>query len=469
MTWAPKSFINESFLLDSPFAVELFTKYAAKKPIFDYHCHLSPQKIANDYQFKNITEIWIDGDHYKWRAMRTLGIKEKYISGNATPKEKFISWASCVPKLIRNPLYHWTHLELKRYFGIDQLLNAESASSIYDKTTALLQDSEYSCLNLLKKLKVEIICTTDDPSDTLEHHKRFGVNNSLTLLPTFRPDKVIEIQQEEFIDYINKLGNVVGYKIDSFSMLKKALNNRMDYFAAHGCKISDHGLEYIPYTKTSEDLANSVMQKKIQGNVLNSIDIEHYKTSILIFLAKSYYKRGWVQQFHLGALRNNNHRMLINLGPDTGCDSIGDFQQAKGLSNFLDNLDKDNELTKTILYNLNPSQNALFATMAGNFNDGSARGKIQYGASWWFLDQLDGMRDQINTLSNMGVLSTFVGMLTDSRSFMSFQRNEYFRRLLCNMIAEDVDKGLLPNDLSALGNIVSDICYNNAKSYFNFC
>ena len=463
-----KSFIDEGFLLDSPFALELYVNYAAKLPIIDYHCHLSPAQIANDYQFKNITEIWIDGDHYKWRAMRTLGVDERYITGEASPKEKFIAWASCVPKLIRNPLYHWTHLELKRYFGIDVLLNADNAAAIYEQTTALLHQTEYSCLNLIKKLGVEIICTTDDPTDSLEHHKAFGVNDSLTLLPAFRPDKAIEIQHENFNAYLAKLETVVGHKIDSFSTLKKALDKRMDYFAAHGCTISDHGLEQIRYTETSDEMADVVMQKKAKGKHLNVNDLEQFKTAVLLFLAKGYHKRGWVQQYHLGALRNNSSRMLSNFGPDMGCDSIGDFHQAQGLSRFLDSLDTNNELAKTILYNLNPAQNALFATMAGNFNDGSVSGKIQYGASWWFLDQLDGMRKQINSLSNMGVLSTFVGMLTDSRSFMSFPRHEYFRRLLCNIIGEDVEKGLLPRDLDAMGTIVSDICYHNAKSYFNF-
>ncbi|MFL2625889.1 MAG: glucuronate isomerase [Flavobacteriaceae bacterium] len=463
-----KSFIDEGFLLDSPFALELYVNYAAKQPIIDYHCHLSPAQISNNYQFKNITEIWIEGDHYKWRAMRTLGVDERFITGDASPKEKFITWASCVPKLVRNPLYHWTHLELKRYFGIDELLNVENAAAIYERTSALLHQSDYSCLNLIKKSGVEIICTTDDPIDSLEHHKVFGVNDSLALLPSFRPDKFIEIQQEEFIPRLAKLGMIVGYKIDTFNKLKKALDNRMDYFASHGCRISDHGLEQIPYTETSDEIANAVMQKKAQGKVLNAVDLDKYKTAVLLFLANSYHKRGWVQQYHLGALRNNNSRMLNNYGTDIGCDSIGDFRQAQSLSRFLDTLDSKNELAKTILYNLDPAQNAIFATMAGNFNDGSMGGKIQFGASWWFLDQLDGIRNQINTLSNMGVLSTFIGMLTDSRSFMSYPRHEYFRRVLCNIFGEDVEKGLLPRDLDTIGTIVSDICYHNAKSYFNF-
>ena len=463
-----KSFIDEGFLLDSTFALELYVNYAANRPIIDYHCHLSPTQISNDYQFKNITEIWIEGDHYKWRAMRTLGVDERFITGDASPKEKFFAWASCVPKLIRNPLYHWTHLELKRYFGIDELLNADNAASIYEQTSALLKQTDYSCLNLIKKFGVEVICTTDDPNDSLEHHKVFGVDDSLMLLPSFRPDKFIEIQQEEFTPHLAKLGMIVGYKIDTFTKLKKALNNRMDYFVAHGCTISDHGLEQIPYIETSEEIANAVMQKKAQGKVLNPTDIEKYKTAVLLFLANSYHQRGWVQQYHLGALRNNNSRMLNNYGPDMGCDSIGDFRQAQSLSRFLDTLDSKNELAKTILYNLDPAQNAIFATMAGNFNDGSMGGKIQFGASWWFLDQLDGIRNQINTLSNMGVLSTFIGMLTDSRSFMSYPRHEYFRRVLCNIFGEDVEKGLLPRDLDTIGTIVSDICYHNAKSYFNF-
>jgi len=462
------TFINDNFLLHSEFAQHLYHTYAAPQPIIDYHCHLSPELIAKDYQFKNITEIWIEGDHYKWRAMRALGVDEKYITGNATPKEKFMQWASCVPKLIRNPLYHWTHLELKRYFGIDELLTAETAAPIYDKTTELLQKPAYSTLGLLRKMGVETVCTTEDPTDNLEFHTSFKNNSSITLSTAFRPDKAIEIQLEVFNDYIKKLAEVVGYSITDFTALTAALEERMDFFAAHGCVLSDHGLEQIRHTAPDVQKANAAFQKKRNGKAITNEELDCFKSTILTFLAREYNRRGWVQQYHLGALRNNNKRMFRELGPDTGWDSIGDFQQAKGLSNFFDALDQTNELAKTIVYNLNPADNELFATMIGNFNDGSIKGKMQFGSSWWFLDQLDGMTKQLNAISNMGVLSVFVGMLTDSRSFMSFPRHEYFRRLLCDILGDDIKKGLLPNDMAHIGSIVSDICYNNAKSYFNF-
>jgi len=463
-----EAFIHDNFLLETPFAQELYHKYAAPQPIIDYHCHLSPEKIANNYQFKNISEIWIDGDHYKWRAMRTLGIDERYITGDASPKEKFVQWASCVPKLIRNPLYHWTHLELKRYFDIDELLSADNAEAIYDKTSKMLQLPEYSTLGLLKKMGVETVCTTEDPVDTLEYHKNFKQSAMLTLSTAFRPDKAIEIQLDSFPDYINQLAQVVGFSITSFDSLMSALDQRMDYFHAHGCLLSDHGLEQIRFAASKEHTVNSIFNKRMAGTPLTRTEEDQFKTATLLFLAKGYHKRGWVQQYHLGALRNNNKRMYEELGPDTGWDSIGDFSQAKGLSDFFNTLDQTNELTKTIIYNLNPSDNELLATMIGNFNDGSAEGKMQFGSGWWFLDQLDGMTKQINALSNMGVLSTFIGMLTDSRSFMSFPRHEYFRRILCNILGEDVKKGHIPNNLEHIGPIVADICYNNAKSYFNF-
>jgi glucuronate isomerase len=463
-----KAFIHDDFLLETEFASNLYHNYSAKQPIIDYHCHLSPELIAKDYQFNNITEIWIDGDHYKWRAMRTLGVDERFITGDASPKEKFIQWASCVPKLIRNPLYHWTHLELKRYFDIDELLTADNAAEIYDKTSELLQLPEYSVLSLLKKMGVETVCTTEDPLDSLAYHSEFTHSDGITLSTAFRPDKAIEIQSEGFENYMEQLSAVVGFPIHSFESLTQALDNRMDYFATHGCVLSDHGLEQIRYAETNDIKADEVFQKKRNGKPLTATDLDQYKTAVLLFLAKGYHKRGWVQQYHLGALRNNNKRMLQELGPDTGWDSIGDFNQAVGLSLFFDTLDKSDQLTKTIIYNLNPSDNELFATMIGNFNDGSIRGKMQFGSGWWFLDQLDGMTKQINALSNMGVLSVFVGMLTDSRSFMSFPRHEYFRRLLCNILGNDVKMGHLPNNIEHLGAIVSDICYHNAKSYFNF-
>lgn len=466
---ANNNFLDKDFLLFNDYSKSLYHQYAAPQPIIDYHCHLSPKLIAENHQFENITKIWIDGDHYKWRAMRTLGVNEKYITGDASDKEKFLKWAACVPKLIRNPLYHWTHLELQRYFNIDTLLNPETAEDIYEKTTAMLQQPDYSCLGLLKKMNVSVVCTTEDPIDTLTYHEQFKNHPSGLILSTaFRPDKAIEIQQDNFLGYLKQLEKVAQISINSYETLKEALSLRMDYFDAHGCKLSDHGLEYVPFASCSETQAAAILQKRFQGEELSTLEVHQFKTAITLFLAKSYHKRGWVQQFHLGAMRNNNKRMLSELGPDTGWDSIGNYNQAAGLSKFLDTLDGSDQLAKTILYNLNPADNEIFATMIGNFNDGSVKGKVQFGSGWWFLDQLDGMTKQINALSNMGVLSTFVGMLTDSRSFMSFPRHEYFRRLLCQLIGADIDQGLLPNDMKSIGQIVEDICFNNAQNFFNF-
>ena len=464
-----KTFIHNDFLLETETAKLLYHDYAKALPIIDYHCHLSPKNIAENTIFNSITTLWLEGDHYKWRALRTLGVDEKFITGKATDKEKFVQFASSVPYMIRNPLYHWTHLELTRYFNLSTLLSQTTAHEIYERINLQATSAAFSSQSLLEKMNVESICTTDDPLDNLEYHKKFAEKKGSTLMSSsFRPDKSILIQASEFNKYIDKLGVLCSIEINGFEDLCLALEKRMNYFHRHGCKLSDHGLEYIPFQKAPISEIERIFKKRRTGAKLELIEIEKFQSALLIFLGKAYHKLGWIQQFHLGAMRNNNSRMFKKLGPDTGWDSIGQYPLAQNLSNFLDALDVNDQLPKTILYNLNPTDNEIMATMIGNFNDGSSRGKIQWGSGWWFLDQLEGMTNQINTLSNMGMLSCFVGMLTDSRSFLSFPRHEYFRRLLCNLFGNDIEKGLLPNDLPWVGKIISDISYTNAKNYFDF-
>lgn len=462
-----KPFINDSFLLETSHAQELYHDYVKDQPIIDYHNHLPPGQIASNHQFENITQAWIGGDHYKWRAMRTLGIDEHFITGGATDFEKFDKWASCVPQTIRNPLFHWTHLELQRYFDINGLLNQASAKEIYSQTQALLSDPAYRARGLLRKMNVELVCTTEDPTDTLEHHKAYK-GTDIKLTTAFRPDKAVVIASATYLEYLEELSMVSGVTINSFSQLCDALSNRINFFHENGCRLSDHGLDFIYFSRASEKELNRIFEKRRANKVLTQDEISSYQTEVLIFLSQHYAKLGWVQQFHLGALRNNNKRMLSKLGPDTGWDSIGDFSQAFNLSRFFDVLDSNDLLAKTIIYNLNPADNEVFATMIGNFNDGSVRGKVQWGSAWWFLDQKDGMEKHLNTLSNMGILSTFIGMLTDSRSFLSFPRHEYFRRILCNLLGNDIQKGELPDDKKWIGEIARNISYNNAKHYFNF-
>ena len=465
------SFLNEDFLLQTEFAKTLYHQYAKSLPVIDYHCHLSPEDIATNRQFQNISSIWLAGDHYKWRAMRTLGVNEKYITGNGSDEEKFDQWAYTVPYTMRNPLYHWTHLELKRYFGIEKLVSPDSAKEIYKTSSELLQTPDYATRSLLKKMKVEVVCTTDDPADTLAHHQAIRKSNLETMiLPTFRPDKAYGVENPAaYKSYLGKLSNAAGIEINSFETLMQALQNRVDFFHSLGCKLSDHGLEqlYYPAHKQAYSI-QSLFNKLWKGELLDKSETQFFKYNVLIELGRMYHTKGWTQQFHLGALRNTNERMLTKLGPDTGFDSIGDFSQSIALSKFLNELDGTDQLAKTILYNLNPSDNEVMGTMIGNFNDGSVKGKVQFGSAWWFLDQKDGMEKQINALSNLGLLSCFIGMLTDSRSFLSFPRHEYFRRILCNLIGKDVANGELPWDEKWLGKLVSDICYHNAKNYFNF-
>lgn len=464
-----KSFIEENFLLQNKYAEELYHKYSKDLPVIDYHCHLSPKEIAEDRRYENISQVWIAGDHYKWRAMRTLGIDEKYITGDATDKEKFLAWAKTVPHTLRNPLYHWTHLELKRYFGIDELLNEESAERIYDEVNKQLQQPENSCRGLLKKMNVESLCTTEDPVDTLEYHQELAKSDfSIKVSTAFRPDKAILIEAENYNDYLDKLEKAAGVTISSYENLQKALKKRIEYFDANGCRLCDHGLNHISFEEFTEDEIRNIFKKRREGREISGSEAEKFKTAVLLFLGEIYSEYGWVQQFHLGALRNNNKRMLKKLGPDTGWDSIGDYQQAENLSSFLDALDGKNKLAKTILYNLNPADNEVFASMIGNFNDGSVKGKVQYGSAWWFLDQKDGIIKQLNALSNMGLVSCFIGMLTDSRSFLSYPRHEYFRRVLCDLFGGEMETGELPDDMDLVGKTVSDISYNNAKEYFDF-
>lgn len=462
-----KTIITDSFLLQNKFAEALYFDFAEKQPIIDYHNHLPPADIAANRVFNNISQLWIAGDHYKWRAMRAWGINEKYITGDATDEEKFVAWAKTVPHTLRNPLFHWTHLELNRYFGIDEYLNEGNAANIYAAVNAQLQQPEYSTRGLLTKMNVKMLCTTEDPVDDLQHHRQLKNSDFATKVNTaFRPDKAILIENETYIDYIAQLEKAAGMSITTYNDLKDALIKRMDFFHENGCRISDLGLNTLPFAAFTESGVAQVFEKRRNNIALTPTEIEEFKTALLLFLCEEYAARGWVQQFHLGALRNNNERMHRLLGPDTGWDSIGGFSQAVTLSKFLNALDNKDKLAKTILYNLNPADNEIFATMTGNYNDGTLRGKVQYGSGWWFLDQKDGMTKQLNALSNMGLISTFIGMLTDSRSFLSFPRHEYFRRVLCNLLGEEMEKGELPQDTAWVGNMVSDICYRNAKQYF---
>ena len=461
---------GEDFLLQSDAAKKLYHNHAAHLPIIDYHNHLPVKEIAENKSFENLTDIWLRGDHYKWRAMRTLGVNEDLITGNASDQDKFRTWAGSVPHLLRNPLFHWTHMELKDPFGLDLYLNEENADHVYQHCNAMLQEPTFSTRGLLSHFNVQWLCTTDDPCDDLEYHASIAKEGfSVKAFAGFRPDKALQISNgTEFIEYIKKLGNVSNTVIQDLDSLLIALKKRVDYFHQVGCRISDHGLVTMP----SIFQRNITLENDFKSFVENNGEkvFEHaelFSGYVLMELCKMYNEKNWVQQFHLGPMRNNNTRLFNKLGPDTGFDSIGDQLQGQHLSDFLNELDKNGNLAKTIIYNINPSDNEVFATMTGNFNDGSVRGKIQFGSAWWFMDQLDGMTKQINALSNLGVVSTFVGMLTDSRSFLSFSRHDYFRRLVSNIFGEEIEKGMLPNDEKWVGKIVADICYHNAKSYFN--
>lgn len=451
-------FINDDFMLTNKVGKKLYHDFAENLPIIDYHCHLVPKMIADDYKFKNAYDLFLGGDHYKWRQMRSFGIDEEYITGTADEYEKWLGFAKTVPCLIGNPLYHWTHLELKRYFGIDEPLSEKTAEDIWNKCNEMLKDSSFSAQSLIKRSDVEVICTTDDPADDLKYHKALK-DFSAKILPTFRPDKLVNIDKEGFEEYL------ASQSISDYDTLVKWLDSRIEFFHENGCRLSDHALEYVPFAKGN---AKEVLDKKLSGKELTRTEIDVFKTAVLTECAKNYTRLGWTMQLHIGALRNNNRRMFEKLGPDTGFDSINDLCIAEKLSAFMDSLEYAAILPKTILYTLNPKDNYVLGTMLGNFQKAPFASKIQFGSGWWFNDNRDGMEAQMTALANLGVLGKFVGMLTDSRSFVSYPRHEYFRRIMCNLIGKWVENGEYPEDYDALGKIVEGISYTNAKEYFNF-
>ena len=454
-----KNIINEDFLLSTKTAKELY-EIAKEMPIIDYHCHLDPRLIAIDYKFDNLGELLLGGDHYKWRMMRSFGVDEKYVTGDASFKEKFREFARALEYAIGNPLYHWTHLELKHYFGIDETLTYENADEIYEKCTAQLRTDEFSCRNLIKNSNVEVVCTTDDPIDTLEYHDQIKESGfEVKVLPAFRPDKAVNIHKETFLPYIKKAG------VKTYAELKAWLSSRLDFFAEKGCRLSDHGLDFIPYAIGD---ASSIFDKALNGEALTKEEIDAYMTDLLIFFGKEYARRGWCMQIHVGAMRNNNTKMYQRLGPDTGYDSIAETNLGENLSRLLDALEIENALPKTILYSLNPKDNYVLATLMGCFQGSGVRGKIQLGSGWWFNDQKDGMQEQLRALGNLGVLGSFVGMLTDSRSFVSYTRHDYFRRILCDLIGKWVENGEYPNNKEMLEKIIKGVSYENANEYFGF-
>jgi glucuronate isomerase len=463
------AFIHDDFLLHNESARRLYHDYAAGQPILDYHCHLSPQDIADNRRFRNLFEIWLEGDHYKWRAMRADGVDERYCTGNEAPFEKFMMWARTAPHTLRNPLYHWTHLELKRYFGIELLLDESNAPAIWETANAMLASDELRAQGILKKFNVRVLCTTDDPTDDLAHHRRIAAAGIGTkVYPAFRPDKALNVHQPEaFNRWVDQLAAAADTHIRSLASFLAALRRRHEFFHQMGCRLSDHGLAHCYADFPSERTAAAIFTKARKGKAATPKEQSQFASHMMLLFGRLDAEKGWTKQLHLGARRNCNTRRMKELGPDTGYDSIGDWPQADALGAYLDRLDQERALPKTILYNLNPADNYVLATMTGNFQDGGIAGKIQLGSGWWFLDQKEGMQWQINALSNAGLLSRFVGMLTDSRSFMSYPRHEYFRRVLCHMLGADIEGGELPDDMSMVGAMVRDICYRNAQQYLS--
>ncbi|MDR1754295.1 MAG: glucuronate isomerase [Eubacterium sp.] len=465
-----KEFMNENFMLNTDVAVKLFHGCAKTLPIIDYHCHINPAEIANDKKFENITSVWLGGDHYKWRLMRAAGVDEKYITGDGSDREKFQKYAETISRCIGNPVFHWTHLELQRYFGYHGVLSGETAEEVWSLCNDKLKSPDMSVKNLIKKSNVRVICTTDDPVDTLEWHKSIAEDKSfdVRVLPAWRPDKIMNAENPEFIDYIEKLSEKSGIDIKNLGDLKSAVKNRMEFFASMGCCVSDHALEYVDYLPASDEEINEILTKRLKGGEISELEIRRYKTAFMLFCAREYSKMGWVMQLHYGCKRNNNPLQFEILGPDTGYDCINNYAPSSLMADFLGSLSKERALPKTIIYSLNPNDNAAIDTIAGCFQDGSCVNKIQHGSAWWFNDHNSGMREQMISLANEGFLAGFVGMLTDSRSFLSYPRHEYFRRILCNLIGEWVENGEYPDDMSKLSKIVSDISYYNTKNYFGF-
>lgn len=464
-----KTFIHDDFLLTNKTAVKLYHQYAERQPVIDFHCHLSPAMIADDRLFENLTQAWLEGDHYKWRAMRTNGIDEEYCTGKAPDNEKFMKWAETVPYAAGNPLYHWTHLELARYFGIHEILSPATAMAIYEKASSMLRTDDFSIRALLRKMNVEVVCTTDDPADDLEYHRKLKNSFEIKILPAFRPDNVIKTEDTvKFRAYIEKLGNAGSTEIKTFHGLIEVLDKRHQFFHDMGARLSDHGMDRFYFDSYTEKEADNILLKLLKGESLSAAETEKYRTAVMTELCRMNHKRGWTQQFHVGAIRNNNIRKFRQMGPDTGWDSIGAPQDALKMSGFLSSLDETDQLAKTLLYNLNPADNEVMITMAGNFNDGTTPVKVQYGAAWWFLDQKTGMEKHLKDLASLGLLSRFAGMVTDSRSFLSYPRHEYFRRIACNYIGEEVEKGLIPDDEGLLKMMIEGISYKNAKEYFRF-
>ncbi|MFC0215879.1 glucuronate isomerase [Paenibacillus chartarius] len=467
-----RRFMDENFLLQNETAIRLYHDFAKAMPIIDYHCHLSPQEIYENKSFKNLTEAWLYGDHYKWRAMRAAGMEEKYVTGGdgATDYDRFLAYARTVPMTIGNPLYHWSHLELQRFFGVEDIINEKNAPAIWENVNAQLNAGGFAARDLIVKSGVKVICTTDDPTDSLEYHIKIKQipDFDCKVLPSFRPDRALEINRATFLPWIEKLGQVHGSAIATYDDLLAALEGRVNFFHEVGCLVSDHALDYVAYADTTKEEAAAIYAKALQGGGVTLEEEKKYKTYTLVFLGKLYAQRGWAMQFHINAHRNNNTRMFGKLGPDTGYDSINDSLIAQPLVRLLDALAGEDLLAKTILYSLNPRDNDVIASIIGSFQGGGVAGKIQHGSAWWFNDTKDGMIAQMKTLANFGLLSRFVGMLTDSRSFLSYTRHEYFRRILCNILGEWVEQGEAPNDMELLGGIVQDICYNNANEYFGF-